>query len=112
MQIRTKDLSADTAGIFWLVGAGSKGNKTYLSRLLTISRDTQHQHTAILSVWRQITVQADNIRNMVRVLKLQSTLTQALTERCTLTPVLRQVVQFTLERKKSKHVRPNERQTR
>lgn len=85
MQIRMKELNADTAGTFWLVGAGSKGNKTYLSRLLTISRSTQHQHTAILSVWRQITVQADNIHKMVQVLKLQLMLVQALTEPCMLT---------------------------
>lgn len=112
MQVRMRDLSADTTGTFWLVGAGSKGNKTYLSRLLTISRSTQHQHTTILSVWRQMTVQSDNINKMVQVLKLQSTLIQALTEPCMLSLMLRQVVQFTLKRKKSKHVRPNERQTR
>lgn len=111
MQIRMKDLNADTAGTFWLLGVCSKENKTYLSRLLTISRSTQHQHTAILSVWRHITAQTDNIHKMVRVLKLQLTLIQPLIEPRMLTLMLRQVVQFTLKRRKSKHVRLNERQT-
>lgn len=65
VQIRMKDSRADTTGTFWLVGAGSKGNKTYLSRLLTISRSTQQQQTAILSVWIQITVWADNMHKIV-----------------------------------------------
>lgn len=64
LQIRMKNLSADSTSTLWLVGAGSKGKKTYLSRLLRISKKTQHQHAAILSVWRQITVQADYICKM------------------------------------------------
>lgn len=37
MQIRVKDPSAGPAGSSRLVGTGSKGNKTYLSQLLTIT---------------------------------------------------------------------------
>lgn len=35
--LRVEDPSASPSGSSWLAGAGSKGNKTYLSQLLTIT---------------------------------------------------------------------------